>query len=433
MLLCDQRTISTLPQPLQCFAKGLRALPPLQHVGEHPLDIHSVGWHAPLWSNPLFVVRQQDAAVALEHVVPVSLLNLQYVQCLGQLIVLRHELQRVCASNSLAAHASYNISLWPTYLQRRPAFADRREALRQVQALIALLPAPWVEAAENHFHQAHQPVTVLMSVSQSDIQASRQLMCVNLGWPTALLPPNLTRPLTFAALTVAAATRLQHSPTKLAIAKRHADVGRMIAELHDHPPQQLPAITTVLHRWWQLKVSNDYKEAAWKLTLNAFPTAKRMNNSNPCVACGHTGPDLQHHFWLCPVAEAVRREIEHQLHAFRILPAQHVLHCASIWLAHLPSPRLHRVVWDLVCLAAIYAMEIGRRTSWAVAQKVTVSSLVNVIASKAAVAAFWDALADFAVTCKIRPAHRNALLPNHPFITWCTVLLDGNGLRVMRR
>jgi len=78
-------------------------------------------------------------------------------------------------------------------------------------------------------------------------------------------------------------------------------------------------------------------------------------------------------------------------------------------------------------------MEIGRRTSWAVAQKVTASSLVNVIASKAAVAAFWDALADFAVTCKIRQAHRNALLPNHPFITWCTVLLDGNGLRVMRR
>ena len=77
-------------------------------------------------------------------------------------------------------------------------------------------------------------------------------------------------------------------------------------------------------------------------------------------------------------------------------------------------------------------MEIGRRTSGANADKLATPALVNVIASKAAVAAFWDALADFAITCKIRPSHHNALLPNHPFIVWCTVLLNGNGLRVMR-
>ena len=77
-------------------------------------------------------------------------------------------------------------------------------------------------------------------------------------------------------------------------------------------------------------------------------------------------------------------------------------------------------------------MEVGRRTSWAVAQKLAAPPLVNVIASKAAVAAFWDALADFTVTCKIRPSTHNALLTNHPFIVWCTVLRHGNGLRVIR-
>ena len=442
LLLCDQHTVNTLPQPLQCFAKGLHALPPLQHIGEHPVDIHSMCWTAPLWSNPLFTIEQQwsqgaqqhAVAVALEHAVPQTILTLPFLQSVGQAVVLRHELQRVCASNSLAAHASYNMSIWPTYLQHRQAFADRRVALQQLQALIALLPASWVEAAEHHFQHAHQPVTMLMSVSQSDIDTARQQICGNLGWPAALISAHHMHPISFASVTVAAATRLQQSPIKQAIAARHALVLHMIEQLADdlHQQQRLPTVTSVLHRWWQLKISNTYKEAAWRLTLNAFPTAQRMHISSPCPACGQSSPGLQHHFWLCSVAEAVKKELQQQLRAHNMSHEAHTLHCANIWLAQSPSLRLHPMIWDMVCLAAIYAMEVGRRTSWAVAQKLAAPPLVNMIASKAAVAAFWDALADFTVTCKIRPSIHNALLTNHPFIVWCIVLRHGNGLRVIR-
>jgi hypothetical protein len=39
----------------------------------------------------------------------------------------------------------------------------------------------------------------------------------------------------------------------------------------------LPPAKHVLHRWWKLKVPNFYKEAAWRLSLDAFATAARMS------------------------------------------------------------------------------------------------------------------------------------------------------------
>ncbi|KAF8064658.1 LINE-1 retrotransposable element ORF2 protein [Scenedesmus sp. PABB004] len=93
-------------------------------------------------------------------------------------------------------------------------------------------------------------------------------------------------------------------------------------------------VCQALARWWQLKVPNTYKEAAWRLTLQAFPTASRMQPGpgmvDYCVYCcpgppeapepaeasglgGALHPSEAHHFWRCPVAGEVWGEIEKQL------------------------------------------------------------------------------------------------------------------------
>ena len=140
-----------------------------------------------------------------------------------------------------------------------------------------------------------------------------------------------------------------------------------------------------------------------------------------------------HHFWLCPVAVAVRAEVEGQLRAFGMLPQGSALPCAAVWLAVSPHQQLHGLVWDMVCLAAIHALERGRRAAWAVSDRLSASDLVQQVAVRAAIGAFWGALADFAATARVPRAARTLQLTLQPFLAWHVVLVSGNGLRVVRR
>lgn len=304
-------------------------------------------------------------------------------------------------------------------------------ALTDVSTLLGLLPQQWVEAARQRLASAlgmGQPTTQMMSIAAEDVAATRRSLCMSLGW-------HLTgRVVKLQQLTVALATRLQQSPTLVAIAARHAAFQSSVRALEQAPPLvQLPAVTSVLSRWWALRVANMYKESAWRLTLNAFPTAQRMHLSTPCPACGEGMPGFEHLFWSCPVADAVRGEIERQLVACGLIHTPRRLACADIWLARLPSPSLHRVVWDLVCLAAIHAMDVGRRAAWAVGQRLSSPVLVTRIAARAACGGFWAALADFAATIKLRNADRTTLLTKQPFVAWHVLLVRGNGMRVVRQ
>lgn len=449
LVLCDKSYLVDagqpqrllLPQPLRAFAMGLRALPPLTHVGAEPLDEATLCWAAPIWSNPLLCIQrswdwqgqQRQVVVGLECVAPPGLLNLPMLQCVGQAVTLLHELRRVCASNSLASHAAYRMAVYPVYLQSRPVYADKRVATTDVETLVQLLPQQWVSAASQRLRDAFaagQSVAALMSnTSSADISTTRVALSAHLGWR---LPHN-EGVITLQELTVAAASRLQHSATLDAIAERHRDFSAAVTALDPQHAPQLPPVAGVLSRWWKLKVSNKYKEAAWRLTLNAFPTAQRMHLHTTCPACDVMGPGFEHLFWACPVADTVRKEIERQLQVRSILPAVARLSCASVWLGTLPSPRIDRLVWDLVCLAAMHAMDVGRRTAWAVGQRLPTPDVVKRIAQHAACGAFWDALADFAATIKIPKSSRTLLLTAQPFLAWHVVLTAGNGMRVVRQ
>lgn len=70
------------------------------------------------------------------------------------------------------------------------------------------------------------------------------------------------------------------------------------------------------------------------------------------------------------VVRVVCGEVEGQLASCGIhcmLPAGERLPSAAVWLAHKPHPDIMQLVWDMVCLAAVHAMERGRRAAWAVA------------------------------------------------------------------
>jgi len=49
-----------------------------------------------------------------------------------------------------------------------------------------------------------------------------------------------------------------------------------------------------------------------------------------------------------------------------MLAADSSISCAALWRGVKPHPGLLRIVWGMVCLAAVHAMNVGRCTAWAV-------------------------------------------------------------------
>ena len=125
-------------------------------------------------------------------------------------------------------------------------------------------------------------------------------------------------------------------------------------------------------------------------------------------------------------------ELEQQLVAAGMAPNGGRIACSALWLGCLPHVRMHRFVWDLVCLAAIHALNVGRSAAWAVSRGVEAAAVVHSVAVKAATAAFWDALAEFATTVSVPSWARTADLTQQPFLSWHVVLQQGSGLRVVR-
>ena len=171
-----------------------------------------------------------------------------------------------------------------------------------------------------------------------------------------------------AALTVRVATRLQSLDAHSAITTRHVKFLTQV-QAFDAADAALPDVCGVLARWWHLRVCNNFKEAAWRLSLNAFPTARRMGRATPCVACGAHSPDAGHHFWSCSVARSLRSELQRQLAAHNLLPGGAELPCAAVWLGQKPNVRLVTWVWDLVCVAALHALDVGRSAAWAISRR----------------------------------------------------------------
>ena len=120
-------------------------------------------------------------------------------------------------------------------------------------------------------------------------------------------------------------------------------------------------LQATMQRLWALPWENGRKDAFWRLVYDALPTAARLHRDRPCLCGGSAArPDRQHHFWDCTVARAVVADIEAACGA-AAAPAPAPLTRANLWLAR-PAPGLHAGVWGVVSLAAVEAMDRGRRS-----------------------------------------------------------------------
>jgi hypothetical protein len=223
---------------------------------------------------------------------------------------------------------------------------------------------------------------------------------------TATLPPPPdpeARPSTvsLAGASVRILTRLLTAPITAHRRARHARYCRLALDL---PPRATPAhqhladFAASLRAAWRLPCDNHIKEALWRLAINCIPGSLIRPWACPCghsIPAGGQDPRL-HSFWDCPVAVAVRGQLDAALGR----PVQR----SSLWLLGPPPlPDLHLGVWRLACLAAIGAMEHGRALLWARfhspawpadADAAACSRVVTGVGNAAA-ARFWHHLQDF--------------------------------------
>jgi hypothetical protein len=129
------------------------------------------------------------------------------------------------------------------------------------------------------------------------------------------------------------------------------------------------AIEGAQRQLWKLKWDNTFKEVYWRLVVNGLATAERMHMHDCVCVCGPVVDgqlDRQHHFWTCPVAQAVVDVLQHQLGGWfpSALQPQHVLCMLCPAPVGVATTRvLHKGVWRVVCLAAINAMDMGRKAA----------------------------------------------------------------------
>jgi hypothetical protein len=112
-----------------------------------------------------------------------------------------------------------------------------------------------------------------------------------------------------------------------------------------------------------------YKKVFWRLAVNGVRAAGACQCyfSAPCH-CGVVGTGAhgdcerlrQHAFWECAIAQAVRTQVQRGL-------GRCLLQQRHLWLVD-PPTSVCEVFWQVVVLAAIWAMEQGRKRLWSLVQ-----------------------------------------------------------------
>jgi hypothetical protein len=124
------------------------------------------------------------------------------------------------------------------------------------------------------------------------------------------------------------------------------------------------SIAAAQRQLWKLRWDNHFKEVFWRLPLDGLATAERMHMHDSGCVCGALCGGRKHHFWECPVARAVVAVMERQLRGWFDAPLQpqHILCMLCPKAVGVVGARpLHKGVWRVACLAAINAMDFGRR------------------------------------------------------------------------
>jgi hypothetical protein len=120
----------------------------------------------------------------------------------------------------------------------------------------------------------------------------------------------------------------------------------------------------------------------------------------------------QHAFWECAIAQAVRTQVQRGLGG-ALLQQRH------LWLVD-PPPSVYEIVWRVVVLAAIWAMEQGRKRLWSLVHTPPRQGSAVLQAISKPSTSFWSALHDFAQHDRPVPAKGwDEVGPDHPFLSVC--------------
>ena len=366
--------------PLVRMVRGLRALGPMVGAkgrvpGEGRGGLSWV-WAAPLWGNPLLPAVPHSELAVLPGMDSVG-------GCSKWWADVQPWMCPEPASQPSPPGASRQ-DRWEAWLRSRlerafrsvlvyPLVVNRGDFLDRLQAVRTAVPEAWWAAAEG-VQSGGGPARPQLGHALAALSGA-------LGWRQAPAAPGGSEAhLPLSKLTVRAGTGLQQGP--LLGLRRSAHAAFIAAatgvEAADVTPAQHTALHGTLRRAWALKWENQQKEVLWRMTVQGVRGAAGhglpTHHACPCgglAAGAGAAAALQHHYWSCPVAAAVVRELQRGWEAGEgalaaLVPA---LRRADVWLLDPPARpsggpqqrRMHGGVWMVVCLAALTAMDHGRR------------------------------------------------------------------------
>jgi hypothetical protein len=304
----------------------------------------------------------------------------------------------------------------PFWFGTYPAYSDWQVAKDQLSQLVSALPAAWRQVAE----QMSDARLAYMPTSHQVVER----LVARLGWKGVG-----NKPYTMPAMSVRMFTQLQWPVAGVPVCEKHTAFVQHVraTQAPDEVPVSVQEVVKCMSAVWRLKWDNSRKEVLWRLVFDGFPTAARMHLQDDTCACGQVVPGWQHHYWQCPVAQAVVAAIQSQLPT-GTSPMQPV----HLWVGRLPHADLHKGVWRVVMVAALLGMDKARRllTKWRldarsgqpIPQHASTPAQQVQVASYTAVAGFWDMLHDF-VSLRLYPpdwlvgvGNQSRVGPHHPFI-----------------
>ena len=382
-----------LPEPLRRLHTAVRCLPRVTDIAPQPLQPGPWCLAAPLWGNTFFASPDHPDSIdlAFSDVADIG------IHTIGQLLSARAVVAAVMGSA-----AAYH-PVWQTLLRHYAPYLDRHYAAHRLAQLEAALPAAWVAAAAL--------AATAVAVGQLPAPTHHDALAVllpRLGWQR-----DPASPVTLFIYTIRSGTDIITAPAR----RRRSDERlRPFAEQQGGTLQELQHTLVAL---WRLPWENHRKEPYWRLVYSAFPTAVRMHLPDTHCISGAVHADAQHHFSECPPAAAVLASISAALAGAR--PGAAPATRADLWLAR-PPPAVHAGTWQVVCLAAIAAMDGGRRYMYArlpgPAQPPPYIPDIIAGSTRFAVARFWLLLGDFVGLCLVPRRWCTACPHGHPFISY---------------
>lgn len=403
-----------LPKVFRRMVQAMQALPPLEVVAEGGVLPGAWCYDAPLWGNPALACP----GGGLERDPRVAELAGARVSTLGRALRARHLVQgwTVQQYNSLSAGAASVFGYDGRYV-----LGERHDALARLNTLVDdVLPQNWVQSCAL-VRPASEDVAAAGEAAR--VQAAASHIAGRLGWRC-----DGGKTLALGAYTVRDGTQLllagrKPKPRMVNGEERLPPTAELLLQrfaADAAPDLAAEDVKVMLRRMWSLRWDNEHKEVLWKLALDGVPTPARLHKPEQACGCGEAeGAGREHLFADCRAASHVRAAVAAELRGRFGLGGSH-LQRQHLWLAQPPTGELHQGVWDVVCVAALNAMDKARVTMWArqSEQHQAPSAALADAAGKQAVAHFWALLADFCGLNMAPQRWQAEVSDEHPFLRW---------------